>query len=162
AGDIKKINSVRDLLVAVERLKVDYNTQTKVDDFVKDHATAEELFKLGLGKEASTLRIEAESRTGGELGGTEKEKPPLADDILIGNAVNDKKEKYYARLASEDNIVKVSATNITPILELLKNPEILRGKDLVQLDENKTDAINVQTPSGALVKLRKVGDWKLY
>lgn len=85
---VQRVNSVRDLLVAIEQMKVDYNPEKKVDDFVADNVSEKDLAdKYGLAKgKPATLRIEVKARPGGLLGGEEK-KAPVTDALLIGKKV---------------------------------------------------------------------------
>ncbi|MBL8795170.1 MAG: DUF4340 domain-containing protein [Planctomycetia bacterium] len=83
-----RVNSVRDLLTMVEQLKVAYNAEQKIDDFVAENVPDKDLAeKYGLtqGKPA-TLRVEIKSRTGNLLGG-DKKSEPVTDALLIGKKV---------------------------------------------------------------------------
>jgi hypothetical protein len=100
AGElVARISSVRDLLVAIEQLRVGYNQETKLDDFVADNVSDAELAKYGLEKgKPATLRIEVDTRpsglrTGDTLGGDKKQKP-VKEVLLIGKAIlSEPKEK---------------------------------------------------------------------
>src|SRR5208283_2944391 len=94
----------------------------------------------------------------------------MTDTLLIGKKVelkdkeNKDEEKYYARLKSEHNVVRLPAKTVEPILATLHNPSALRNRDLVQFDVPRTDAIDIKNASGEL-RLRKVGipaKWKIY
>src|SRR5262249_40433836 len=90
---VDKIASVRDLLVALEQLRVAYNADLKLDDFVADNVSDKELAeKYGLEKgKPTTLRIEVKARpsgmrSGDTLGGDKKQEPETVV-LLIGNKV---------------------------------------------------------------------------
>lgn len=147
---------VRDLVSNIEKIRVEGDA-----DFVADDAT--DFSKYGLTDKPKRLRIEAKQRPGGLLGGDEK-KEPITNALLIGDKADDKGEKLYARLESENSVVKIPAKVIEPIVKEIENPNGLRNKDLVELDKTKTDAIDIQNASGS-IKLRKTGEpaaWKIY
>src|SRR5262249_29262611 len=108
------------------------------------------------------LRIEAKVQS--SIGGEDK-KSPVTGVLLIGKKVDDKDEKYYARLEEEHNIVKVPAKKVDAVLKVLENPATLRNHDLVQIDSFKVDAIDLRIGSHEPFKLRHVGEpaaWKIY
>jgi hypothetical protein len=150
----KDISGVRDLLKAIEDIKVADNS-----DFVADGVR--DMAQYGLGKDPERLRIETKSRVGNALGGDEK-KEPLQDALLVGKKADAKGDKLYARLESENSVVKIPAKSIEGIVKVIENPAVLRNRDLVQIDQAKTDAIDLKNAAG-LLKLRKQeGSWKLY
>jgi hypothetical protein len=154
-GDVsKKISGVRDLLKAIEDIRVASDT-----DFVAEGVS--DMSQYGLDKEPATLRIETKTRSGSLLGG-DKDKEPVQDALLIGKKTDDKGEMMYARLESEDAVVKVAAKNVEPILRLIAEPAILRNRDLVQIDQGRVDAIDIQNTAG-FIKLRKPkAAWRLF
>jgi hypothetical protein len=159
------LKSVKELLNTLESIKVAYNPtdKDKTDDFVADNV--KDLAKYGLDKPA--LRIGFERKVGSLLGGDDKE-AAVKDAVLIGKEVEDKdakEPKVYAKLESENNVVKVLKKNVKPVADLVTNPNALRNKDLVKLKEDaksKIDAIDIKNASG-LMKLRKVdGQWRIW
>src|SRR5207248_2517290 len=62
----------------------------------------------------------------------------------------------------ESDVVRIPAKSIEAIAKVAENPAVLRDRDLVELDQSKIDAVDVQNPQG-LVKLRKPqATWQLY
>ena len=108
-------------------------------------------------KAPATLRIEVLRKDGADA----KEERSV---LLIGKKADEKGEKYYARMDGETNVVRISAKPIDQLLAVVKDPNAIRSRDLVKLDEKKVDAIDIQNASG-LVQLRKTGEparWKLF
>jgi hypothetical protein len=95
-----------------------------------------------------------------------KKDEPKKDDKKDEPKKDDKaadEEQYYVRLESDNNVARLPAKSIKPLLDVLTNTTVLRNKDLVQFDNGKVDAIDVQNAGGE-VKLRKLGEpakWKL-
>jgi hypothetical protein len=84
--------------------------------------------------------------------------------LLIGKKADDKGDKFYARVESEKNVVKVPAKKVDAIVKVAENPAILRNRDLTQLDTAKVDAIDLRSNERD-VKLRKTGqpaEWKIF
>jgi len=192
AGPVKKVASVRDLLVAIDQLRVGYQPDAKVDDFVADNVSDGDLKKYGLEKgKPATLRIEVKSylsglKPGDTLGGDTK-REAVTDALLIGNVVpadqpaakanpeatkefaaaeklpepkavdSDDDKYFYARLESENNVIKLPARSLQVIRDVLGDVAILRGKDLVAIDTSKADAIDIKNAQGT-IQLRKVGE----
>jgi len=159
----RKIGAVKDLLESLEELKVDFKPDAKTDDFVADNVT--DLARYGLEKDKpSYLRLQVTYTPGSSLGGDQGAKP-ITDTLLVGNVLPDDKEKRYARLESENNVVKVPVKPLLAIATVIDNPNILRNRDLVQLTReaiDKVDAIDLRNASG-VIKLRKVGNqWKIW
>lgn len=128
-------------------------------DPVTLNAADEELKRFGLETEKyATLRI-AIKRTANKEWGGEAFKQPVAEALLIGAKAEpdaDKAERYYARREDERVVVLVPARPVTQILPVLANAEILRNRDLANLDRPKTDAIDLKTPEGT-ARLRRCG-----
>lgn len=157
-GGEKKLTGVRDLLQAIADVRVESE-----DDFAATNASDTELADKGLERGKELLRIEVKRQPSSF--GSEEKKPAVRDGLLIGNKVDEKGEKLYARLESDKNIVKVSAKKVDPILKVAENPQVLRNRDLTQIDQNKVDAIDVRPNEREVVKLRKTGqppEWKLF
>jgi hypothetical protein len=151
----KKITGVRDLITDTDNLRVDSSA-----DFVASAVT--DLAKYGLeAAKPERLRIEIQRKKSAEPG-SEEPKEPATRALLVGKKADDKGEKLYARLESESNVVRVPAKSIDAIALVAENPAVLRNRDLTDIDQSKTDAIDIQSASG-LIKLRKSGaTWKLY
>ncbi len=158
----RKITGVKDLVELLEELKVGYDPEKKVDDFVADNVT--DVAKFGLDKDKPTfLRLGVTYKPGVATGG-DPDAAPVTDTLLVGNVVNDDKEKRYARLESDNNVVKVAVKPLDAIAAVIENPNALRNRDLLSLPErdNKVDAIDLKNASGT-VRLRKVdGKWKVW
>jgi hypothetical protein len=166
-GGAKKIAGVRDLLDDLGQIKVD-----DVKDFVADDVSAKDMAeKYGLdAAKPAKMRVEVKrTASGGLAADKEKDKPPVTEVLLLGKRVEDKDakdsgDKYYARLEKDTAVVRVAARNIEPLVKVAEAPDVLRNRDLVQVDPAKVDAVNIQN-GGGLLKLRKPGlgeGWKLY
>src|SRR5262249_27879220 len=84
---------------------------------------------------------------------------------LIGGKADDKGDKLYARLESENNIEKVPAKKVEAIERIVHDPSVLRNHDLMQVETAKVDAIDLSPGGHGAIKLRKTGEpaeWKLY
>jgi hypothetical protein len=149
----------RPLLQAIGNLRVD----TK--DFVADEVADMAPYGLSDDKPA-TMAINVKRKTG--VGEDAKE---VEETLLIGNKivpswweVTEKDAKYYARLKNEKSVVRIDAKKLEPVLTVLNKPDTLRGRDLVALDQVKTDVLDITNSTGQ-VKLRKVGTpagWKVF
>ncbi|MCS6849975.1 MAG: DUF4340 domain-containing protein [Gemmataceae bacterium] len=158
----KKITGVRELLEAIENLRVETE-----QDFAADNA--KDLAQYGLeGDQPATLRIEVKRRSGNLLGGDTR-KPPVPETLLIGKKApkkeSDLTEKYYARLASERHVVTLPANRVDPLVQVLSDLAVFRNRDLAQVNTALVDAIDIRNSHG-LMKLRKTGqsipEWKLW
>jgi hypothetical protein len=151
----KKITGVRDLITDTDNLRVETSA-----DFVA--SAVPDLAKYGLEvAKPERLRIEIQRKQNADPG-SEEPKEPVARVLLVGKKADEKGEKLYARLESESNVVRVPAKSIDAIARVAENPSALRNRDLTDIDQSKTDAIDIQSASG-LIKLRKSGaTWKLY
>jgi hypothetical protein len=151
----KRITGVRDLLTDLDNLRVEASA-----DFAADNVT--DFAKYGLeASKPERLRVEIERKPSGGSTGEEK-KEPVTRVLLIGKKADDKGEKLYARLEGESSVVRLPAKNIESISKVAENPAVLRNRDLVDIDQAKTDAIDIQA-AGSLVKLRKpLATWQLY
>lgn len=150
------ITGVRDLLNDLEKIKVAYASDGKLDDFVAEDVSDWAKYGLENGKPA-TLRVEVLRKGAGD----DKEERAV---LLVGKKADDKGDKYFARLDGENNVVRVSAKPIDELLAVVKDPNVLRSRDLAKIDEKKVDAIDIQNGQGT-IKLRETGTpprWKLY
>jgi hypothetical protein len=178
--ETRKITGVLGLLQAVTGLQVEHET-----DFVADDVGDQELKdKYGLdATNPATLRVEltAVKSTPGE-----EEKTTVNETLLIGKKVaepkddkkpekKDEKEKdkkaetakeefYYARLASENNVVKVPAKKVETLTQLAAEPDVLRSRDLAHFERDKVDAIVIENAEGTirLFKTDNPEPWKLW
>ncbi|MCI0464890.1 MAG: DUF4340 domain-containing protein, partial [Gemmataceae bacterium] len=146
AADPKSIVGVQSLLSALDAIRVE-----------SDKAF-EEPGKNVFPESKAILRIEVQHA---EEGG--KAKP--SEVLLIGDKVGGKTEEYYARLTTDDAVVRVAARNVEPILELLKSPDSLRSRDVAQIEPNRPDVVRVSRGSKladvtTLFKSRG-DDWKV-
>lgn len=159
----KKISGVRELLDTIGSIRAESEA-----DFVEPSASELDLAKkYGLEKgKPERLRAEVNYSPGSLLGKDEK-RPPVTDALLIGKRVETQDAKvprYYARLESENAVVKVAAPSFEPLVRVAGSPEMLRNRDLVQLDLNRVDAVDVKNATGT-VKLRKqelAGSWRVF
>lgn len=154
--DADKITGIRELLNDLEKIKVVYSAEGKLDDFVAEGVA--DFGKYGLeAKNPATLRIEVLRKDSADS----KEERSI---LLIGKKADDKGDKYFARMDGESNVARVDAKPINQLLAVVNDPNVVRSRDLVRLDEKKVDAIDIKNPKGT-VQLRKTGDparWKLY
>jgi hypothetical protein len=176
--ETRKITGVLGLLQTVTGLQVEHDS-----DFVADGVSEQELKdKYGLdATNFATLRVEltAVKSTPGE-----EEKTTLAETLLIGKKVpepkedkkpekKDEKEKkpeaskeafYYARLASENNVVKVPAKKVDTLTQVAAEPDVLRSRDLAHFERDKVDAIVIENAEGTirLFKTDNPEPWKLW
>jgi hypothetical protein len=185
ADPAKAPHGMRDLLNILTGLRVDYKDD-KDNDFVEDDA--KDLAKYGLDDgNPGLLRVEIERVDSIEHEGGKADKKTSKVVLLVGNKVEDKKaeekkaddkkpddkkaeekkaeEKVYARLEGEKNVVKLSAKPFLGVRELLKDPSVLRDRNLVVFPNfAKPDAINVKNESGLLEFRRSEAfkPWELY
>lgn len=87
----------------------------------------------------------------------------LATAALSVKPAESKATMRYARLESDNNVVKVSARGLDQLVKVVNDPSDLRNKQLVQIDEPKVDAIDIKKAGGGHLKLRRIGnEWKLW
>lgn len=168
-GADKKVTGVRELLDDATGLRVE-----ATDDFIAAGVSDADLAaKYGLDKgKPETLRVEVKVKPGGDEAKTEvllvgKKAPKVEekkDEKKDEKKPEEKTEYYYARLEDENNVVRVPAAKVKPLLDVTADPDALRSRDLVAVSGlAKIDAVNVQT-GGNTVKLRQADDnkWRLY
>ncbi len=124
AADPKSIVGVQGLLSALDAIRVESD---------KDFETPG---KNVFPESKALLRVEVQHA---EEGG--KARPP--EVLLVGDKVGGKSEEYYARLASDDAVVRVAARNVEAVLEVLKKPDSLRSRDVAQIEPNRPDVVRV-------------------
>jgi Domain of unknown function (DUF4340) len=137
---------VRGLLNAV--------TNIRVEDFEPIGST------VTVDDKNALLRIEVESDTS-EGGKKDKDKTPGKTEVLlIGDKVRDK-DQYFARLASDNSVVRVSSKQLEPIFALIKDPRPLRNHDIALLEPDAVDAVEI-IRGKELTKLYKNGaSWRI-
>jgi hypothetical protein len=156
-NDDKPITGMRDLLQDLVDLKVDANSDfgaTDVGDNLLKERGLEQDQPAGM-----KIKIKRQPSSSG----TSEKKEPIETTLLVGKKV-DKEDKYWARLQSERNLVKVPGKKVEAIVKVADNPSILRNRDLVQIDTGRVDAIDVQQAGQTALKLRKAGEpasWKI-
>ena len=94
---------------------------------------------------------------GGSTGTNPKEILRIGPKVP-GKAKEKGEEQYYARLDSDEDVVRVAANRIDPILVVVEDPTRLRSHDLTHLAQAKPDRIEVKTGTGLneTIKLYKV------
>src|SRR5262249_23534432 len=152
-----KLTGVRELLRDVTDLKVENQ-----NDFLADNASEKDLAdKYGLdAKNPATLKIVVVSSKKTASG----DKTTASETLLVGKKVpEDKPERkdekkdlkkeeekkpdekkpefYYARLASENSVVKVPGKSVDALVAAAGDPDALRDRDLAHFDRDKVDAI---------------------
>jgi hypothetical protein len=151
----KSSPGVRGLLDILSQLKV-----ASDNDFVSEEGRNLEQYGLQEGIKPGRLRIEV-TRSLGTFG-ADKDKT-VKQVLVIGNKVDDKGSKVYAMLEDEKYVVKIDA-NFKPLEEVLDNPGSLRDRDLVHVEEFRTDVVAVKNGSGSfeMMKPPDAFGWKLY
>jgi Domain of unknown function (DUF4340) len=111
--------------------------------------------KVDLVVEISKTRDVSEKKEEDKDKDKEKEKPEVKTvpiTLLVGvskKVDKDKGDQYYARRADEKDVVKIDAKNIDPLLKLLEQPDALRDRRLVRLDNfREPDAIDIDLKGG--------------
>ncbi len=162
----KKVAGVRDLIddIGSGGLRVETN-----DDFLAEGVSDADLAaKYGLEKgKPETLRIDAQVKpldgdaksevllVGKKAPAPEEKKEDAKDTKKEEKKPEIKPEYYYARLESENAVVRVPAAKVKPLLDVAANPDPLRSHDLVSVSGTaKIDAIDVQT-GGTTIKLHR-------
>lgn len=144
-----RINGMKDLLNAIEAVRADAAT-----DFVEENV--KDLAQYGLEAEKPVkLSVEIKRKA------TNPEDNDFADTLLIGKYTDDKKDKFYARLASERNVVKVPAASVDKLIKAADDPAALRNRDLVRVDARKIDAVDVKNAGGSFELRKPQSTWKI-
>jgi hypothetical protein len=144
---------VKGLLTAIGAVRVEAD-----DDF--EPLGERSMKDFGLEEGGPKVRIQVERSAG--FGA---DKAPVKEALLIGDKVKDK-DQYYARLESDQAVVRVGAKKLEPIFKVLSDPKALRSYDLAQVEPTSPDAIDIARGKGLteVVKLRRpeLTLWKLY
>lgn len=160
-GQDQAPSGVRDLLKDLSDLRVATSKDAKstegAPDFVADNVS--DMAKYGLQEDQpATLKIGL-THTPAKLGQSSEAKEPVTETLLVGNKVDN---KYYARLGGDKSVIKIEADKLNPILLAAKDPDVLRSRQLVLVEQSKIDAVDIQDTNG-LIKLRQpeAGAWKV-
>ena len=90
-----------------------------------------------------------------------KDKAGKTEVLLIGDKVRDK-DQYFARLAGDNSVVRVSSKQLEPIFALIKDPKPLRSHDVSLIEPDTIDAVEV-IRGKEFAKLFKQGDgWRVF
>jgi hypothetical protein len=162
----KAPRSVNALLGDITQLKVDYR-DAKDNDFVADGVKDLATYHLDPAK-APVLRIEVErtGESGKDASGSEQKKTArVALLVGVSKKADEKGDKYYACLADEPNVFKLSARSVEPFQKLLADDEALRDRHLIVIGQfKKPNALDIKNSYGVL-EFRRQGlpdKWKLY
>jgi hypothetical protein len=146
---------VRGLLDVLTALRVQNDS-----DFVSEDKRNLQQYGLDEKSREGRPAIEVKRTAGGF--GPDKDKT-LDVTLLLGKKVDDKGDQYYAMLKDEQYVVKVAA-NLKPLEAVLENPGSLRDRDLVHLEEFRTDVVSLKNGGGSFEMVKPQGEfqWKLY
>ncbi len=139
--------SVKSLLDAIVTVRVDDD-----DDFIP---LGTDLASYGLEKDKAHMQVDIH---------TVEKKEAATESLLIGEHVKDKsRDYYYARLASDDGVMKINARWIDPIVAALKDPGKIRSKDITAIDAKSVDAVTIKQASEEFRFLRPEGaaEWQM-
>jgi hypothetical protein len=145
------VTGVHPLLTELDSIRIDPG------DFVADNIT--DFAKYGL-ETAKPERLKISVRRKSAEPGKEKT-DEATRTLLVGKKADDKSEKFYARLENESSIVKVSSREIDPVLKFAADPGALRNRDLVDIDQAKVDAINIENSHGKIELRKPQATWAL-
>ncbi len=167
-------SGVQALLNDLTNLRANYLSD-KENDFAAENVKEDDLSKYNLGKKNDILRIKVDlveeiSKTinlEGKETRTETKTAPVTVEIGIDKKADDKGDKtgkYFARRSNENDIIKVSAQYVDPLLKLLEKPDALRNRHLVRVETGKRiDAINIQKSKELLEFRHPEGkSWELW
>jgi len=144
SDSIKAPTSVNLLLANITNLKLDKASV----DIVADNVSDSDLAKYNLDAKSPVLRVHV------KVTGNDK---PVELLIGVGKKVDDK--YYYAKLASENTVVRVKTNDADAIRALLSDRGALRSRTLVAT-EQPVEAIDIKNAYG-LIRLRKQSGLKL-
>jgi peroxiredoxin len=166
-GPGKPVSGLRPLLNDLASIRVENKDEKKDEkkedkkdekdsDFVEDNVQDLSKYNLDAAK-ADVLRIEV------QYGDSKK---PAKSVLLVElPKADDKREKVYACLENEKNVVRIPVKNLETVRKLVDKPEELRDRNLARFsDFAKPDAIIVKNASGTLEFFQTGADkkWKLY
>jgi hypothetical protein len=135
-------SNIQTLLNELTDLRVEYSSE-KDSDFVADGV--EDLAKYDLGDQDEVLKV------GIKKSAANNQTVPVAVLIGVGKKVGDKSDKFYARRAGTNNVVRVAAKNVEPLLQLVESPDALRDRHLVAFEAGRTpDVIRIKNDYGTI------------
>jgi hypothetical protein len=148
-SESREITGVGGLLSAIEDLKVASDA-----DFVADNVR--DWAQYGLDKPGLTITVKRQENP--------DQKGYTQQAVMIGGKADPKGDKVYARLADSSAVVRLGAQTVQPILKVAADPQVLRSRDLIRVDEARVDAIDIQNKNvNGTLKLRRVNrEWKLF
>src|SRR5206468_234817 len=95
-----------------------------------------------------------------DKGDKAKKKEPVVEKVLIGNPVEGRDDRVYAKLADQKNVIAVAASILT---DLSKQPNDLRSRDLVEVTVGDVDYVRIQRAGSPEITLgKKEFDWEIY
>jgi hypothetical protein len=117
------------------------------------------LAHFGLEKGKENMRIDIHS--------TNDKKERTTETLYIGSKVpgRAKEEFYYARLATDDGVMQISARRLEPVLKALEEPGKLRSTDIAVFDEKKVDAVVIQQGKDEIKFFKPAGEktqWQMF
>ena len=141
--DPQGIDSVKSLLDTVVKVVVEDEA-----DFVP---LGEPLKNYGLETDKAPMRIDIKT--------LDEKKALTTDTLLVGNKVPDRKgEYYYARLASDDGVMRINAKWFDPLEKFLKTPGKIRSLDVSAFDKKQVDAVILKRGSTDETQFFKLED----
>jgi hypothetical protein len=147
------VTGVHPLLTDLDSIRIDPG------DFVADSAA--DFAKYGLeATKPEKLKVSIRRKNASTEPAKDKTDEVMRT-LLVGKKADDKSEKFYARLDNESSIVKVSAREIDPVLKFAADPGALRNRDLVDIDQAKVDAINIENSHGKIELRKPQATWTL-
>jgi hypothetical protein len=164
--------SMAALLDQITKMRVEYKDD-KDNDFVASGVTDWKQYGLQDTGDLLTIDITRSEQANptAKKDGDEKAAPVSLTSkqtlvIAVGKKTDDKTDKYYARRAGENSVVKVPAAPVAALLELLKKPDAARDRRLLTLDTERRipNVIRIKNDYGELEFFRRDKDrpWELY
>ena len=96
------------------------------------------------------LRIELELESGKA---PKKEKGKTSKEVLLIGGKVPGEEQYYAQLEGDSSVVRVDAKALDSVFALIKDPKVLRSRDVAQFDASEVDAVDIFKTEKDFVKL---------
>ena len=158
------------ILNALTNLRADY-VSDKENDFVADNVT--DWAKYHLDPKSDLLKVTIQRVVAGPKKDSKENEPKETGDNLesitvfvgLDKKADERTNKYYARRSDENDVIKVPATAVDPLRELLKTPDALRDRHLVHFSNFKEpDAIDIKNADG-LLEFRRLDSskpWEMY
>jgi hypothetical protein len=122
-----------------------------------------------LDEKKALLRIEVDFDAG-TAGAFKKDKDQdkkslTKEVLLIGDKVAGKTgdgDLYYARLANDNSVVKVSAAALEPVFAALKDPKSLRSHDIALFETDEVDAVEIFKGKDFAKLFKRDGAWTVF